>query len=97
MFFNVDKCKILHIGKDNPNFDYQMEDKDGNSSNLILVNCEKDLQDNLKIDKHISLKANRPNRLVGLIKRAFSYLDGETLLVWFDQFWTMVISYGFQH
>ena len=53
MFFNVDKCKILHIGKDNPNFDYQMEDKDGNSTNLIVVNCEKDLrvyvQDNLSI------------------------------------------------
>ena len=42
-FFNVDKCKILHIGKDNPNFDYQMEDKDGNSTNLIVVNSEKDL------------------------------------------------------
>ena len=74
MFFNVDKCKILHIGKDNPNFDYQMEDKDGNSTNLIVVNCEKDLgvyvQDNLKFDKHISLTVNRANRLVGLIKRA---------------------------
>ena len=85
MFFNVDKCTILHIGKDNPNFDYQMEDKDGNSTNLIVVNCEKDLrvyvQDNLKFDKHISLTVNRANRHVGLIKRAFSYLDEETLLV----------------
>ena len=82
MFFNVDKCKILHIGKDNPNFDYQMEDKDGNSTNLIVVNCEKDLgvyvQDNLKFDKHFSLTVNRANRLVGLIKLAFSYLDDET-------------------
>ena len=42
MFFNVDKCKILHIGKDNPNFDYQMKDKDGNSTNLIAAKCEKD-------------------------------------------------------
>ena len=25
MFFNVDKCKILHICKDTPHFDYQME------------------------------------------------------------------------
>ena len=56
MFFNLDKCKILHIGKDNPNFDYQMEDKNGNSSNstnLIVINCGKDLgvyvQDNLKV------------------------------------------------
>ena len=57
MYFNVDKCKILHIGKDNPNFDYQIEDKDGNSTNLIVVNCEKYLgiyvQDNLKGHGHI--------------------------------------------
>ena len=63
MFFNVDKCKILHIGKDNPNFDYQMEDKDGNSRNLTMVNCEKDLgvnvQDNFKFDEQMSLTDNR--------------------------------------
>ena len=47
MFFNVNKCKILHIGKENPNFDYQMEDKDGTIKNLMVVNCEKDLNWNL--------------------------------------------------
>ena len=85
MFFNVNKCKILYIGKDDPQFDYQMEDNDGNVKNLTVVNCEKDLgvyvQDNLKFDQHISITVNRANRLVGLIKRAFSYLDEETLLV----------------
>ena len=98
MFFNVDKWKILHIGKDNPNFDYQMEDKDGNSTNLIVVNYEKDLgvyvQDNLKFDKHISLTVNRANRLVGLIKRAFSYLDEETLLVLYKTLIRPILDYG---
>ena len=98
MFFSVDKCKILHIGKDNPNFDYQMEDKDGNSTNLIVVNCEKDhgvyVQDNLKFDKHISLTVNRANRLVGLIKRAFSYLDEETLLVLYKTLIRPIFDYG---
>ena len=72
MFFNVNKCKILHIGKENPDFDYQMTDKDA-------VNCEKDLgihvPDNLKFDKHISITVKRDNRLIGLIKSSFSYLD----------------------
>ena len=26
MFFNIDKCKVMHIGKDNPNFEYEMSD-----------------------------------------------------------------------
>ena len=33
----------------------------------------------IEFDKHISLTVNRVNRLVGLIKLAFSYLDEETL------------------
>ena len=101
MFFNVDKCKILHIGKENPKFDYQMTDKDGNVKNLLEVECEKDLgiyvQDNLKFDKHISLTVNRGNRLVGLIKRAFSYLDIETLILYktlIRPSWIMGILFG---
>ena len=87
MLFNVDKCKVMHIGKDNPRFEYEMTDKDGNTKVLKSVNSEKDLvvyiQENLKFDKHISLTVNRANtcRLVGLIKHAFSFLDEETLLV----------------
>ena len=49
------------------------------SGKLCDVEIEKDLgvyvQENLKFDKHISLTVNRANRLVGFIKRAFSYLD----------------------
>ena len=75
-----------------------MEDKDGNSTNLIVVNCEKDLgvyvQDNLKFDKHISLTVNRANRLVGLIKRAVSYLDEETLLVLYKTLIRPILDYG---
>ena len=85
MIFNVEKCKVMHLVKNNPRFEYEMTDKDGNTKVLKLVEMEKDLgvnvQENLKFDKHISLTVNRANRLVGLIKRAFSYLDEETLLV----------------
>ena len=97
MFFSVNKCKILHIGKDNPQFDYQIEDKDGNVKNLTVVNCEKNsvyVQDNLKFDQHISITFNRANILVGLIKRAFSYLDEETFLVLFKASMRPILDYG---
>ena len=42
MFFNVDKCKILRIGKENFDFEYHMTDTDGNAKNLIVVDCDKD-------------------------------------------------------
>ena len=52
------------------------------------------VQDNLKFDKHISLTVNRANRLVGLIKRAFSYLDIETLLILYKTLIRPILDYG---
>ena len=98
MIFNVEKCKVMHLGKNNPRFEYEMTDKDGNTKVLKSVEMEKDLgvnvQENLKFDKHISLTVNRANRLVGLIKRAFSYLDEETLLVLYKTLIRPILDYG---
>ena len=30
MFFTVDKCKVMHIGKNNTRIDYEMANKQGN-------------------------------------------------------------------
>ena len=66
MIFYVEKCKVMHLGKNNPRFEYEMTDKDGNTKVLKPVEMEKDLeinvQENLKFDKHISLTVNRANR-----------------------------------
>ena len=98
MIFNVEKCKVMHLGKNNPRFEYEMTDKDGNTKVLKSVEMEKDLgvnvQENLKFDKHISLTVNRANRLVGLIKHAFSYLDEETLLVLYKTLIRPILDYG---
>lgn len=98
MFFNIDKCKVMHIGKDNPNFEYEMSDNQGVTKNLTSVEYEKDLgihfQDNLKFDRHISLTVNRANRLVGLIKRAFSFLNKETLLTLYKTLIRPILDYG---
>ena len=28
LFYNAEKCKVLHIGRDNPKFEYELTDKD---------------------------------------------------------------------
>ena len=88
----------MHIGKDNPNFEYEMSDNQGVTKNLTSVEYEKDLgihfQDNLKFDRHISLTVNRANRLVGLIKRAFSFLNKETLLTLYKTLIRPILDYG---
>ena len=98
MIFNVEKCKVMHIGRENPRFEYEMTDKQGSTKVLKSVEIEKDLgvyvQENLKFEKHISLTINRANKLVGLIKRTFSYLDQETLLTLYKTIIRPIIDYG---
>ena len=46
MKFNSKKCKILHLGKNNPNYEYHMTE--GNVVNpLGITTCEKDLGINI--------------------------------------------------
>ena len=41
MIFNVEKCKVMHIGRENPRFEYEMTDKQGNTKMLKSVEIEK--------------------------------------------------------
>ena len=57
MKFNSQKCKILHIGKNNPQHKYYMNDGDG-ARELDITIAEKDLgiiiDPNLSFDTHIN-------------------------------------------
>ena len=74
MSFNVEKCKILHFGKDNPNHDYRL-----NNTVIPTADEEKDLgilvDTSLKFSKHIKNIAARANRMIGLIKISFECLN----------------------
>lgn len=78
--FNIDKCKVLHVGKTNPKHKYNMT-----LDNVVyeITSCgeEKDLGvifDNMLLfDSHIQSSINKANRMLGLIKRTFDFLDKE--------------------
>lgn len=81
--FNVAKCKVLHYGPGNPQQSYSMGDAE--DAPIILEDCEeKDLGvtfDNaLKFRRHISNICNKANRMVGLVRRSFKFLNGNTFL-----------------
>ena len=67
LFFNIQKCKVIHIGKGNPASTYQMKDKNENIYELTLVTSEKDMeitfQHDIKLDIHIHNIVNKANRL----------------------------------
>ena len=74
MEFNVDKCKIMHLGKWNPKHIYTM-----GGENLTVTTEEKDLgvifDEKLEFDKHIRLMVNRANRMLGMIKSGFACMS----------------------
>jgi hypothetical protein len=72
--FNVDKCKVIHYGNNNPNQQYTMNNKP-----LQAATEECDLgvlfERDLKFSKHISTKINKANSILALIKRSFEFMD----------------------
>ena len=79
MKFNVDKCKVLHIGSSNDHVQYEM-----NGQILGAVNKEKDLgvtiSSDLKPAQHCSEVVKTANKLVGFIGRAFENKSEKVLV-----------------
>ena len=77
--FNEDKCSTMHIGYLNQKVDYKLNDKI-----LKKTDLEKDLgvyiSDDLKPSRHVSVVAAKANKIVGLMKKNFDFLDAETIL-----------------
>jgi len=78
MQFNVEKCKVMHIGRHNPEYRYTLLDKQLETAN------EKDLgvliSDDLKPSAHCILSYTKANRMLGLINRTFSIKQPTILL-----------------
>ena len=76
--FNVLKCKVLHIGNNNPCRRYMMKGK-----RLEDVDEEKDLgvlvDSELKFHKQTAAAVKKANCSLGLIKKSFAQLDNNTL------------------
>ncbi|CAM5140560.1 unnamed protein product [Eretmochelys imbricata] len=66
--FNVDKWKVMHIGKNNLNYTYNMM-----GANLAATNQEKDLgvimDSSLKTSTHCAATVKKANGMLGIIKK----------------------------
>ena len=76
--FNVDKCKVLHIGANNVHHQYTMR-----GVTLASTETERDLgihvDTALKFRKHAASAAAKANQILGVIRRSFELLNVITL------------------
>jgi len=74
MHFNVGKCKVMHLGRSNQEWNYVM-----NKQRLKVVKEEKDLgvtiTDDLNVSAQCGAAYSKANRMLGLIKRTFNSRD----------------------
>ena len=82
--FNVDKCKVMHIGKNNPKLEYTMRTENENKI-LIETREEKDLgvwiTNDLKPEKQVISASQRAMTVLRSVKRAFVRFDIETFSI----------------
>ena len=74
MQYNVDKCHILHVGKSNMKFEYQLGGRDLEASKWVIVN------EDLKPSLQCARAAAKANQVLGQISRGVTFRDKDTLL-----------------
>ena len=85
MEFNVKKCKIMHVGRTNPNFDYFM-----NGEKLTETLLERDIgvliDKSLKPSNQCITAARVANAVLGQICQAFHFRDRNIFLKLYKQY-----------
>ena len=78
LYFNVSKCKVMHIGKNNPKTNYFMK-IENEQQKIEICKEEKDLgitfDENLNFDLHINNITKKANQMLGVIRRTFDFIS----------------------
>jgi len=85
MCFNLAKCKIMHVGSQNPEYEYFMK-----GTKLETTEEERDIgvevTRNLKPSVHCSKAAGRASSVLGQLRRNFHYRDRHIFLRLYKQY-----------
>ena len=97
LYFNSAKCKVMHIGGKNPRKEYKMK-VGADTAGIQTCNEEKDLgvifDGTLKFDLHIQSAISKANRMIGILRRTFTYLDKDIFLQLYKALIRPHVEYG---
>ncbi len=82
MAFNIAKCKVMHIGRHNPGYEYIMRGRETDEERDIGVMITKTLKPSVRCDK----AAWRALSVLSQIRRNFHYRDRHTFIRLYKQY-----------
>ena len=95
MQFNVEKCKVMHFGYNNPCLEYTM-----GREKLMMTESEKDLgvviHSTLKPAAHIANCVKKANQMLGMIQRTITYKNKRILLLMYKSLVRPHLEYAVQ-
>ena len=93
--FNVNKCKVMHYGFNNPSYEFLMNDE-------VLIDKEEErdlgvtIHKSLKPSCHIAHCVKKDNQMLGMIRRFFQYKDRKTMLLLYKSMVRPHLEYAVQ-
>ena len=95
LYFNVEKCKVMHFGAGNQHVQYTM-----NGNTLATTEAEKDLgvniKANLKVEDHVNEITKKANQMLGIIRHIFTYLNAEKFKILYKSYVRPHLEYAVQ-
>ena len=97
MGFNTGKCGVMHLGKNNPKYDYVMKEG-GEDKILTKTTCEKDLgvfiDKNLNFKEHIIKEVKRARQTAGIIHRNITNKTPDIMVPLFKSMVRPIVEYA---
>ena len=97
--FHPDKCHVMRMGRNRPDFQYTMPTYENTTHILDVTNSEKDLgvyiDSELNFRDHVAKTVSKANKILGIIRRTFRYLDRTTLVLLYKTLVRPILEYGY--
>ena len=95
--FNGPKCGVMHLGHNNPNYDYHISE-DNISHKLEISKSEKDLgvfvDSDLNFSEHIKSKVNKAKSMCGLLVHTLTYKHKDIMIPLYKSLVRPIIEYA---
>ena len=95
--FNIVKCKILHLGTNNPRNEYSLS---LNNTRMVLEEVEKEIDlgitfdGNLQFTQHVVTCSVKARQRIGLIRRSFKCINDQIFILLYKLLVRPILEYA---